>query len=134
MIVLDASAAVEWALRSPTGEAVKARFLAARGVLHVPHLIDLEIAQAFRRLVAARALSAIRAEEALTDLDDLALVRHPHSPFLWRIWELRGNLTPYDAAYVALAETLDMPVVTCDRKAASSRGHRARFEVIGRRA
>lgn len=132
MIVLDASAAVEWALGTRTGDAVRARLVAERGALHAPHLIDLEVTQAFRRLVAVGVLDAVRAEEALTDVGDLALVRHAHSPLLFRIWELRDSLTVYEAAYVALAEILEAPVVTCDRRAASSRGHRARFEIIGR--
>jgi len=128
VIVLDASAAVEWAVRSGLGDTVDARLSA--GAMHAPHLIDVEIVHALRRLVAAGRLSAVRAEEALTDFSDLALVRHPHQPFLWRIWELRDQLTAYDAAYVALAETLDAPIVTCDRRAASSRGHRARFDLV----
>ena len=132
MIVLDASAAVEWALGTRTGDAVRARLVAAHRTLHAPHLIDLEIAQTFRRLVAAGVMDAVRADEAQTDFADLALNRHAHNRLLWRIWELRDSLTAYDAAYVALAELLDAPILTCDRRAASSPGHHARFEVIGR--
>jgi predicted nucleic acid-binding protein len=130
VIVLDASAAVEWAVRSRRGQAVEARLVDGAGLRHAPHLIDLEVAHALRRLVASGRLSLARAEEALIDFSDLALVRHAHDAFVPRIWELRDNLTPYDAAYVALAETLDVPIVTCDRKSASAHGHHALFEVV----
>jgi len=130
VIVLDASAAVEWAIRSPAGERVDRRLMKMSGARHAPHLIDLETASALRRLVAAGLVSAERAEEALIDFTDLALVRHSHELFLPRIWELRTILTPYDASYVALAESLEVPIVTCDRRLAATKGHHARVEVI----
>jgi len=71
-----------------------------------------------------------RAEEALQDLLDLRVSRHPHGLFLWRAWELRDNLTAYDAIYVALAEALDATLLTCDGKLALAPGHHARVEVI----
>jgi predicted nucleic acid-binding protein len=95
-----------------------------------PHLIDLEVAQVMRRFVASRALSASRADEVLEDLTDLPLLRYPHTALLSRIWELRANLTAYDAAYIALAEGLDSPLVTCDNRVAAAPGVRARVEVI----
>ena len=60
----------------------------------------------------------------------LDLARYPHDVLVPRIWQLRGNLTPYDAAYVALGEQLAAPVLTCDRRLAAAPGHRARFEVF----
>ncbi len=83
-----------------------------------------------RRFAAAGAIAFARGKEALEDLRDISLVRYPHVVLLERIWELRDNLTAYDAAYVALAEALDAPLLTCDRKLASPRSHRARIEVI----
>ena len=107
MIVLDASAVVEWLLQSPKAEAVEGRaFSDARSQRHAPHLLDVEVAQALRRLVVANKMSASRAEQALEDLSDLSLIRYPHDWLLGRVWELRHNLTAYDATYVALAEAL----------------------------
>ena len=83
-----------------------------------------------RRYVAAKALSAARADEVLQDLSDLPLTRYPHTPLLPRIWELRANLTAYDAAYVALAEALDSRLVTCDTRLAASPGSAARVDVV----
>ena len=131
MIVLDASAAIEWLLQTDTGRRVEARMFGDPQTIHAPHLLDVEIAQVLRRLAAARVITPVRADEALDDLRDLAVTRYPHDPFLDRIWDLRGNLTAYDAAYVALAEALDAPLVTCDARLASGRGHRARVDVIG---
>ena len=130
MIVLDASAAVEWLLRTDAGLKVEARLLVAPTTLHAPHLIDLEVAQALRRLVAIGDVDAETARDALADLSNLALHRHAHGVLLARVWELRAGLTSYDAAYVALAEALGAPIVTCDRKTVSAGGHRARIEVI----
>ena len=131
MIVLDASAVVEWLLQSAKAEAVEARaFSGATSQRHAPHLLDVEVAQALRRLVTAKRMSARRAEQALEDLSDLTLIRYPHDWLLSRIWELRGNLTAYDATYVALAEALELPLVTCDRRIKDAPGHDAHVEVI----
>jgi predicted nucleic acid-binding protein len=130
MIVLDASAALEWLLRTPTGMRVEARIFARTESLHAPHLIDLEVAQALRRYLLAHAITAARARVALRDLTDVPLARYRHDLFLLRVWDLRDNLTSYDAAYVALAEALGAPLVTCDRKLASAAIHQARVEVI----
>ena len=83
-----------------------------------------------RRNVAAGLISSARGNEALEDLRDLSMVRYTHVLLLGRIWELRDNLTAYDAAYIALAEGLDAPLLTCDRKLASQGIHRARIDVI----
>jgi len=130
VIVLDASAALEWLLETPTGARVEARIFSRAESMHAPHLIEVEVAQVLRRYAAAGAVTASRAREALEDLIDLPLIRYPHDLLLPRVWELRGNLTAYDAAYVALAEALGAALVTCDRKLASAPFHRARVEVI----
>jgi predicted nucleic acid-binding protein len=131
MIVLDASAAIEWLLQTSVGARVEERiFSRGRLSLHAPHLIDVEVTQVLRRFAAADVITPSRGREALEDLTDLALTRYPHDVLLRRIWELLENLTAYDAAYVALAEALEAPLITCDRKLASAAGHRARVEVI----
>ena len=130
MIVLDASAIIELLLRTPTGRRVEARVFSNLESLHAPHLIDIEVAHVLRRYAAAGTITATRGSEALQDLADLALTRYPHEVFLEKIWQLRGHLTAYDAAYVVLAEALDAPLLTCDRKLASAARHRARVDVI----
>lgn len=129
-MVLDASAAIEWLLQTKAGARVEARIFSRAAALHAPHLLDIEVAQVLRRYVAAGAVTASRGRAALEDLADLSLTRYPHEWLLERVWELRDNLTAYDAAYVALAEALDLPLVTCDGKMASAPGHRARVEVV----
>ncbi len=128
--MLDASAALELLLRTPTGARVEARVLSRAESMHAPHLVDVEVAQVLRRYAATGVLTASRGREALQDMIDLDLTRYPHDLLLPRIWELRGNLTAYDAAYVALAEALAAPLVTCDRKIANALIHHARVEVI----
>ena len=130
MIVLDASAAVELLAGSRLGRAVAARIRPPAESLHAPHLLDLEVAQAFRRAVAGGALDAERARQALDDLLLLDVERYPHDRLLGRIWQLRGNLTAYDAAYVALAEALDCPLLTCDRRLARTPAAGARVELV----
>lgn len=98
--------------------------------MHAPHLLDVEIAQVLRRYALAGALGAERGLEALEDLADFPIARYPHQPFLFRVWELRNNVTAYDAAYIALAEALDGTLVTRDAKLASAAGHRARIELV----
>lgn len=105
------------------------RALAASERLHAPHLLDIEIAQALRRLVQRQEITARRAEQALADYAQLLIERHVHQPLLERIWQLRDALTAYDGAYVALAEALDAPLLTCDAKLARSHGHRATIEL-----
>jgi predicted nucleic acid-binding protein len=95
-------------------------------VLHAPHLIDVEVAQVLRRLELAKVLEEARAKQALEDLGDLRLVRHPHADLLDRVWSLRRNLTAYDALYLALSEALDAPLVTTDQRLATAPGHEAR--------
>ena len=131
MIVLDASAVIAYLLNRPPGstDAIRARLQAPGGEPCAPHLIDLEIAHTLRRLLLRRELSVDRASEALQDLARLAIDRYPHYPLMVRIWELRENVTAYDAAYVALAEDLDAPLLTRDVRL-SRAPHRARVEVV----
>ena len=89
-----------------------------------------EVVQALRRLVRAGEVHTDRAEEALEDLSALDIRRHAHSDFLSRAWELRDNLTAYDAMYVALAEAIDAPLVTCDGPLGATPGHTVQIEVI----
>jgi len=130
VIVLDASATIEWLLQTPTGAKVEDRIFLTTPSLHAPHLLDIEVAQVLRRYVAAHVITASRGEEALQDLADLPLTRYPHDALLWRIWELRNVLTAYDAAYIALAEGLGAPLITCDRKMAAASGHSAVIQVV----
>ncbi len=98
--------------------------------LHVPHLLDVEVAQVIRRHAANREIDAERGRMALADLADFPLRRYPHDFLLPRVWELRNNLTAYDAIYVALAEVLDAPLLTRDKRLATAPGHHARIELV----
>jgi predicted nucleic acid-binding protein len=130
VIVVDASALLEFLLQTDRGTRVEARLLRDADELHAPHLIDVEIVQGLRRLVRTRELSAGRANEAIADLIDLDLHRHAHLDLLGGAWKLRANLTAYDAMYVILAEAIEAPIVTCDRPLANAPGHGASIEVI----
>ena len=130
MIVLDASAAIEWLLQTSTGKRVEQQIFSQSESLHAPHLLDVEIIQVLRRLVRERVISAVRADQAITDLLDLRINRYPHFVLLPRIWQLRHNLSAYDAAYVALAEELDAILLTSDARLASASGHSAQIHVL----
>lgn len=130
MIVLDASAAIDWMLQTPAGQRVDKRIFSQNESLHSPHLVDLEVAQVLRRLVREQAVSLYRADEAIRDLLDLRITRYPHSVLLPRIWQLRGNFSAYDAAYVVLAETLGATLLTRNTRLASAAGHHATVELI----
>lgn len=130
MIVLDASAAVELVLQTPRAERVAARALHPAERIHAPYLIDIEVTQVLRRLVNARELTPARGGLALSDFSELIIERHPHPPLLGRIWSLRTSLSAYDAAYVALAEALAAPMLTCDDKLARAHGHSAKIELV----
>jgi predicted nucleic acid-binding protein len=129
VIVVDASALLEVLLNTRAAPRIADRLFAMGETLHAPHVVDLEVAQVLRRYVAAGAVTATRGAEALTDFADLPLDRYPHQLFLERIWQLRHNLTAYDAAYIALAEALAAPLVTRDAALARA-GHRARVELL----
>ena len=130
MIVIDASALIEALLATGVGARVRARFFREEVTLQAPHLLDLEIVHVLRRGCLIGDLRPSRAAEALADLSELRMVRHPHEPYVPRIWQLRHSLTAYDAAYVALAEALESPLITCDGRLASAHGHRANIELI----
>lgn len=130
MIVLDASAAIEWLLRTQTGIKIDKRIFSPQVPLHAPHLLDVEVAQVLRRYVRDKTITTQRGQEALEDLGDLPLNRYPHDFLIPRVWELRATLTAYDAVYVALAELLDAPLLTCDGRIASAPGHHANVDVI----
>lgn len=127
MIVVDASTILEVLLRTTDA----ADWLLDSGeTLHAPHLLDVEIAQVIRRYEARGELSAERGQEVLTDLMAFPVARYPHDFLLQRMWELRNNLTAYDAVYVALAEALDAPLVTRDERLASVPGHNAIVRIV----
>ena len=130
MIVLDASTVLEVLLRTQPGTALEARLFDPAETLHAPHLIDVEIAQVLRRYAASGDVDTNRSRAALLDLVDLPVTRYPHDFLLSRVWELRNNLTAYDAVYVALAEALDAPLLTRDRRLANAPGHNAKIEVV----
>jgi predicted nucleic acid-binding protein len=130
LIVLDASAALEFLLGTDAGIRVGDRVGQPDETLHAPHLLDLEVANALRRWVLQGRVSVGRARAALDDLRDLPVIRYPHDILLPRIWELHSNASAYDAAYLILGETLASPVVTCDARVAGIPGHRAAVEVV----
>ena len=120
MIVLDASAAIDWLLQTAAGQQIETRIYSRSESLHAPHLLDLEVAQVLRRFAREATVSAQRADQALQDLLSLRLTRYPHFVFLPHIWWLRHNLSAYDAAYVALTEKLGATLVTRDARLAAS--------------
>jgi predicted nucleic acid-binding protein len=130
VIVLDASAVLELLLNRASARPVGEYAFAPGETIHVPHVLDLEVAQVLRRYVAAGEIDPARGLQALQDYADLPLVRYPHDIFLLRIWALRHNATAYDAAYLALAEALNAPLVTQDTAMASMPGHRAKVLVV----
>jgi predicted nucleic acid-binding protein len=130
LIVVDASALLDALLATGAHAAISDRLFAPGESLHAPHVIDVEAAQVIRRFESRGDIGEARAREALEDLRAFPLRRYAHGVLLPRIWELRANLTAYDAAYVALAEALDAPLLTRDRSLAAAPGHRARVEVI----
>ncbi len=130
MIVLDASAAIEWLLHTPAGQRIEQRIYSRHESLHGPHLLDIEVAHTLRRFVREGSVTAQRAEEAVYDLLSTRLTRYPHSLFLPWIWQHRHNLSAYDAAYVGLAEKLDAALLTRDGRLAAASGHDAKVELF----
>ena len=130
MIVVDASAMLELLLVTPRATRLYDRVFAPAETLYAPELLDLEIAQVLRRFCAAGTLGVERASQALGDLADCALIRYPHLPLTTRGWQLRHNITAYDAAYIALAEALGAPLLTTDARLARAPGHGAMIEVL----
>lgn len=129
MIVVDASV-VATALVDDDVDGRHARERVRGEALTAPDLLDLEVVSVIRRLSAAGQLTQARAEQAVTDLRDLNLDRAPHRPLLARCWELRHNLSPYDAAYVALAEAFGAVLLTADTRLAAAPGTTCNIELI----
>jgi predicted nucleic acid-binding protein len=130
LIVLDTSAALDALVASEPAPGLVER-LTGDSDLHAPHLIDTELLRALRRLTLGGNISGERAEGARSDFAELSLVRYPHVSLSDRVWELRDNITAYDATFVALAEELGVPLITCDARLASAPGHDALIELYG---
>ena len=121
---------LEVLFRSRIGSEIEKRIFSPRETLYAPHLLDLEVAQVLRRYWLSGEIDSERGKEVVEDLWDLPINRYPHDIFLKRIWELRHNMTAYDAVYVALAEALPAPLLTCDARLASAPGHDALIELV----
>ena len=130
MLVVDASAVVSAITAGDErSEQIRER-LESDDELAAPYLIDLEVLQALRRLARQGELSPDRAVDGVRDLSELAMTRYPHEPFIDRVWELRGNLSAYDAVYLALAEAIAVPLVTCDAALAAAAGDVVEVELF----
>ena len=129
-MVADASALVEVVLQMPAAMAVGAQLFDSGRTLHAPHLLDLEVAQVIRHHSIGGRISEQRGWAALRALADMPIQRYPHDVLMPRIWALRSSLSAYDAVYVALAEALDAPLLTRDRRLAVAAGRYARIEVV----
>lgn len=124
MIVLDASVVVEILTNGTLAGSIRNELAARDESFLVPHLIDVEVLSAMRRISARRRIDSHRSAQFLEALAAFPAERYPHTPLLNRIWELRHNFTAYDATYIALAEATDSVLCTCDEKLC--KGHRAR--------
>ncbi len=131
MPVLDASVLVEYLAGGEHGEQARARILTAQTGLWAPHLVDAEVGHVLRRAVRAKQIRPATAREVLTDLAELPLKRAAHTGLLERAWALRSNLSFYDALYVALAERIELPLLTLDARVAAAPGLRAKIELLG---
>ncbi len=130
MIVIDASLALEIAIATAEGIELRERLSAESHALAAPEIIELEILQALRRLVRLKKITVSRADTALEIVSAMEIERYSHVPLGSRIWELRDNLTSYDAAYFALAELLGVPLWTRDKKYSNVPGHLSRIEYL----
>ncbi|WP_040599858.1 type II toxin-antitoxin system VapC family toxin [Patulibacter medicamentivorans] len=130
-MVVDASVIVPFLVGRPDErEPISARLRAHRGSLWAPHLLDAEVGHAIRRLALQKRLTTERGASALVDLIDLPVRRVPHAALLKRAWHLRTSVSFYDAQYVALAEQLDVPLLTADGRLAKAPGTSASIELI----
>ena len=129
-MVLDASGAVELLLSTAAGKRLGARLADEAEIIHVPHLVDLEIAQVLRRYVMSGVLDERSGATALRRWRDFRVERYPHEPLLDRVWQLRANVSAYDAVYVALAQALSDVLVTGDRRLARVPGLRVVIETV----
>jgi predicted nucleic acid-binding protein len=129
VIVVDASVVATALVDDEAdGAAVRDRLRGER--LTAPEVVDLEVLSVIRRLFAAAVMTQARADQAVNDLSALPLERASHRPLLARCWQLRHNLSPYDAAYVALAEALGTTLVTGDVRLSQAPGATCPIEVI----
>lgn len=119
-MIVDASALLEVLLRAPAASQLEALMFEAASSLHAPHLIDIEAAQVIGKFALNGSITASVGADALADLAGFPLQRYPHDFLLPRIWELRHAISAYDASYVALAEVLDMPLLTRDARLAAA--------------
>jgi predicted nucleic acid-binding protein len=126
-VVVDASVVVQVALGSGAASALAQRLMTAEPF--APELLDLEVLHAVRALVRRGSMTPESATRFVRQLPGLPVTRVSHRTLSPRIWELRDSVTAYDAAYVALAERLDAPLLTCDAKLAATHGHAARIEL-----
>jgi predicted nucleic acid-binding protein len=130
LIVVDASAVLEVLLRTEASEAIGRHLFAPGESLHAPHLIDVEIAQVLRRYASRGEITGFRGKQAIEDLAGLAMTRYPHDLLLGRMWAMRHNVSACDAAYLALAEALDAPLITRDARLAAAPARRARIVLL----
>lgn len=129
MLVVDASAILELLKGSLRGQRLLDRYTKPEE-FHAPHLLDAEVLAGLRRWTLTAGLEARQADERLAIYQDLSIRRHAHGVFLQRAWELRPNLSAYDALYVAVAEGLGAPLVTADGRLGRAPGHEAAIEVL----
>lgn len=130
MIVADASIVANAVGDGGADGAAARAVLRAERDLAAPDLVDVETVSVLRRRWLAGDLTARRFRSAIADLGDLPITRHPTSPFMPRAYELRANVTPYDAAYIGLAEALGCDLVTADARLATAPGPRCRIRII----
>lgn len=129
-IVLDTSALIEILLARNPDPQLRRRTMTA--VAAAPDILDIETIGVVRRWEANALLPARLADRAIAQLAAAGIIRMPHRSLLPRIWELRHSITPYDAAFVALAERLSIPLIACDAKLAKAHGHNAHVELYPR--
>lgn len=130
MIVVDASSVLAVLINGPAATRLRARMFAETESLHAPHLIDIEVMHVLRRWFLTGQMTLARAQEAIALFRLMPIERYSHEILLERIWQHRSNLTAYDAAYVALAETLESVVVTVDAKLAGAPGLSRRISLV----
>lgn len=129
-MVADASAVIQLLMQHTIVPALEAAVADTDHPVHAPHLIDVEIANALRRLAAKAEITTARGALMLGLLGDLAIERHDHLDLLPRVWQLRANVSAYDATYVALAEALDATLFTADARLARAVGHLVAIELV----
>jgi predicted nucleic acid-binding protein len=130
LIVVDASVVVDALAGSDAQASMVRQRLIDEGEAHVPHLLDVEVTSALRRLCRAGSIDETQATLALDDLAQLSLVRYPHLPLLARVWDLRRAVTAYDAMYVALAEILGCALLTADARLARTAGALCPIDIV----